>query len=231
MAKRAFTLVEIIVVIAILALLIALLLPVFFHARKSARNTACLSNLRQLGLATQVYENDFDGHLPAEDPQTLVYDSGAAAHTHNPLGKYGMTPPLFRCPEAGKWYVAATDYDIRFVLMPLFAHPPAGIAGDNLRLEPEPTTVLAFCRWHLSDAQNINYGQNPDGSLFFRNTGFFNVLRADGSVAKVSSSEVQPKDWSWVPSPNPYRKDSDFYQLFPGEPWPPRLTHVDMMPD
>ena len=229
--KRAFTLIEIIVVIAILALLAALLSPIFFHARKQARNSACLSNLRQLGLATQVYENDFDGHLPAEDPGYIVYDRGAAAHIHNPLEKYGMIPPLFRCPEAGKWYITATDYDIRFVLMPLFLSPINGVAADNLRLEPEPGTVLAFCHWHLEDAEHINYGQNPDGSLFWRNKGFFNVLRADGSVSKVDSSQVHPQAWDWGEYAGKYQKRANEYELFPGEPWPPRLTQVEMAPD
>ena len=222
MAKRAFTLIEILVVVGILAVLAALLFPVFFHARKAARLSACLSNLRQLGLAVQMYENDSDGHLPAEDPQMVLFGRGKAAHTHNPLGKYGMTAALFRCPEAGKWYGAATDYQIRFVLMPLRLDNTA----DFLRLEPEPGTVLAFCKWHLEDAQHENYGQRPDGTLFWKNKGFFNVLRVDGSVARVDSGQVQPKGWEWGEFAGKYQ-DLNLYELFPGEPWPPRLTRMD----
>jgi len=222
MAKRAFTLIEVLLVIGILSLLAALLFPVFFHARKAARLSACLSNLRNLGLATQMYENDFDGHLPAEDPQMMLFGRGKSSHTHNPLEKYGMTAALFRCPEAGKWYAAATDYRIRFVLTPMRLDNTL----DFLRVEPEPGTVLAYCKWHLEDAQHENYGQRPDGTLFWRNKGFFNVLRADGSVARVDSGLVQPKDRDWDESAGKYQR-TELYDVFPGEPWPPRLTRVD----
>lgn len=58
---RAFTLIELLVVIAIISLLAAILLPVFASAREKARQTTCLSNLKQLGLAISLYQQDFDG--------------------------------------------------------------------------------------------------------------------------------------------------------------------------
>lgn len=64
--RRAFTLLELLVVIAVTALLAALLFPVFAGARDRARQTACVSNLRQLALANQMYASDADGHyVPA----------------------------------------------------------------------------------------------------------------------------------------------------------------------
>ena len=65
--RNAFTLIELLVVISIIALLIALLLPTLAQARESAGHTICLSNQRQLALATLVYAADHDGIVPPAD--------------------------------------------------------------------------------------------------------------------------------------------------------------------
>ena len=66
--RRGFTLIELLVVIAIIAILAAILFPVFAKAREKARQTSCLSNVKQLLLAELQYAQDYDEHLPAYLP-------------------------------------------------------------------------------------------------------------------------------------------------------------------
>jgi len=61
---RAFTLIELLVVIAIIAILAAILFPVYARLKEKANQTACISNLKQIGLAFAQYEGDFDEYLP-----------------------------------------------------------------------------------------------------------------------------------------------------------------------
>jgi prepilin-type N-terminal cleavage/methylation domain-containing protein/prepilin-type processing-associated H-X9-DG protein len=61
--KKAFTLIELLVVIAIIAILAAILFPVFASAKEAAKKTACLSNMKQLGLGLQLYLLDYDDQM------------------------------------------------------------------------------------------------------------------------------------------------------------------------
>jgi prepilin-type N-terminal cleavage/methylation domain-containing protein/prepilin-type processing-associated H-X9-DG protein len=62
--EQGFTLIELLVVVAVIAILAALLFPVFARARERARQTACLSNFRQIGMVFDLYRSDWEGLAP-----------------------------------------------------------------------------------------------------------------------------------------------------------------------
>ncbi|HEV2473314.1 MAG TPA: DUF1559 domain-containing protein [Chthonomonadales bacterium] len=67
-AESGFTLLELLIVIAVIAVLAAILMPVFLQARESARTISCLSNERQVGIALMLYLQDWDERYPQEHP-------------------------------------------------------------------------------------------------------------------------------------------------------------------
>lgn len=104
--RRAFTLIELLVVIAIISILASILFPVFSRARAQARKTKCASNLRQIGLAVQMYAQDFDELLPLCDTREDV--DGPPLDDYPALffclSPYTRNNQIFRCPEDSSWY-------------------------------------------------------------------------------------------------------------------------------
>jgi prepilin-type N-terminal cleavage/methylation domain-containing protein/prepilin-type processing-associated H-X9-DG protein len=78
--KRAFTLIELLVVIAIIAILAAILFPVFARAKEAAKQTACLSGARQIGLANMMYIQDSDGTYPIHYAYNSQPPAGQPGH-------------------------------------------------------------------------------------------------------------------------------------------------------
>ncbi len=116
--RAAFTLIELLVVIAIIAVLAGIIFPVFATAREAARKTTCLSNLKQIGMATLAYAQDYDEVLPAaadgfpgalQEGVWMFYsvfggDDGAKARfipARGTLFPYVKSAQIFVCPTDG----------------------------------------------------------------------------------------------------------------------------------
>ncbi len=93
---RGFTLIELLVVIAIIAILAAILFPVFAKAREKARQTSCLSNLKQLGLGVQMYATDAEGYPLASSPSSFNPRLRWADYIY----PYVKNSQVFTCPSA-----------------------------------------------------------------------------------------------------------------------------------
>jgi prepilin-type N-terminal cleavage/methylation domain-containing protein/prepilin-type processing-associated H-X9-DG protein len=109
MKRKGFTLIELLVVIAIIAILAAILMPVFAQAREKARQASCLSNMKQMVMATHMYKDDYDQFYPMMfliGPRTDIIER---IHWHVQLYSYHKSWNIFVCPSCA----ADSKYTVR----------------------------------------------------------------------------------------------------------------------
>lgn len=172
----AFTLIELLTAVAIVAVLAAILFPVLAQARDKARQTACVSNLRQLGAATLLYAQDYDdtlSHYYVWDPRggDLVvwngtYDPRARAFDPavGPLQPYLKDLGVYDCPSAADIPRAShtsppgfSGYGVNFLLFREEPFPNYGLYGRPLATLREPARTLL-----MADTARVN---PADGAL------------------------------------------------------------------
>jgi len=160
--KKAFTLVELLVVITVITVLVALLLPAVQAARESARSMECRNNLKELALAVQLYTQAYDIYppawgIPADPTQPSIawcgaYLSGNAWDaTQSPLWPYLQTKQMLQCPcffpQAVK-YVGSGKISGYGINHQYVAGNPVVNPANPMKCWSQPARVAEICTTH-----------------------------------------------------------------------------------
>ena len=205
--RSAFTLIEILVVIAIIAILAAMLLPALKQAREKARQVKCMSNLKQVGLGLMIYAQNNAGYAPCawaspdRNWNIVLYENN-----------YLPNRDVFFCPSVGNYANWGQALASKFWCEAWTWGTTFGFnGGDNpfsqdyyIRLDrpawrggnERGTTVfpLVADSWHVRD-EYPNYIFKPvtgdvNYAIRIRHTGRCNVLCADGHVGAYSRAQL-----------------------------------------
>jgi len=165
-ASRAFTLIELLVVVAIITILMALLVPSLQRAREQAKCTACLSQLKGIGVAGASYIAEWDGALPTNCPPWAGGPGYSATNTSwsQKLMNEGLTAKALQCPLhldlvnyfrgiGPGGYSSSIDYGLESFLGGLWNVCPGNVpytpSITRLRSSLLPASMMWFMEGHI----------------------------------------------------------------------------------
>ena len=201
--RRAFTLIELLVVIAIIAILAALLLPALAKAKAKAQSSACLSNVKQWGLAFWMYGDDFDDYFPYEGTPAALDDPANTNAWYNSTANYMSQPTMLSlyqqnaAPVIGQKSIFVCPSATNKNANPTIASP-VFYYGFNNRMDPNgpPQFKRSECRF-LTESVTFTEGQENN---FPSTSGVFTPARhgkraslgfADGHAASVEERDFR----------------------------------------
>jgi prepilin-type N-terminal cleavage/methylation domain-containing protein/prepilin-type processing-associated H-X9-DG protein len=200
---RGFTLVELLVVIAIIGLLAALMMPSLGTARKKAKAAGCVNNLRQLGLAVQMYTDDSGGQLAGLSGIFPTWGSTNSPQAWTQLlFPYVKTTKAYLDPDRPPWM---PELPVAYYLNLLPAYVEAGSPGtgvyaiDFRQISNPSAFILMSEDLFISPQQEIDPTNEKADRTGFSTTsgtyppphlGYANFLFADGHVAPFSRFDV-----------------------------------------
>jgi prepilin-type N-terminal cleavage/methylation domain-containing protein/prepilin-type processing-associated H-X9-DG protein len=219
---RGFTLIELLVVIAIIAILAAILFPVFARARSHAKQTKCLSNLKQIATAYTMYRNDYDQTFPLPGTCTAPGNCTTFIDFLQPYVKNQM---IFYCPETGQNPQVWEDMGINW------QNPPSNQVifkyqyAENLLLAGQPISKIEFASEVVLayDSRQVMPPTDPNDTDKYNDYGVFDGYVVKTGVNKyddfryIGKRHSDGANYAYVDGHSKYEKDlhPSFWLLTP----------------